>query len=206
MLEFLALFFLGLVIGLSGAIIPGPLLAFTIFDTSRKRKVTGHYVIFGHVLWEAVVILIILRGFGSLLTQSRTLFYVVGGLVLVLMGVLMFRSVRKGEIEVRNSRVNSSLLGGVFYTVFNPTQPLWWATAGSALLLKGLETMSFMGVVTVTLGHWLSDFAYYTLISFMINRHERYISPKQRLISMFLGFFVVLLGAYFVIQALIEQS
>lgn len=204
MFELLALFFLGLVIGLSGAIIPGPLLAFTIFDTSRKRRVTGHRVIFGHVLWEAVVILIILFGFGSLMTQYRMLIYVVGGLVLILMGVLMFRSRREDEVEVRNSRIDSSVLGGVFYTIFNPTQPLWWATAGSALLLKGIETMSFIGVVTVTLGHWLSDFAYYTFISFMINRHERYISPRQRLISMLLGLFVAALGIYFVIQALIE--
>lgn len=179
MFELLALFFLGLVVGLSGAIIPGPLLAFTIFDTSRKRRVTGHRVIFGHVLWEAVVILIILFGFESLMTQYRTLIYVVGGLVLILMGVLMFRSRREDEVGVRNSRIDSSMLGG-------------------------LETIGFIGVVMVTLGHWLSDFAYYTFISFMINRHEWYISPRQGLISMLLGFFVALLGAYFVIQALIE--
>lgn len=203
MLELLALFFFGLVIGLSGAIIPGPLLAFTIIDTSRKRRITGHYVIFGHVLWEAVVILIILFGFGSLMTQYSAFIYVVGGLVLILMGVLMFIR-REGEVEVKNSRINSSMLGGLFYTAFNPTQPLWWATAGSALLLKGLEVMSFIGVVTVTLGHWLSDFAYYTLISSMINKHKRYISPRQRLVSMLLGFFVALLGIYFVIQGLIE--
>jgi len=96
------------------------------------------------------------------------------------------------------------VLGDVFHTVFNPTQPLWWATAGSALLLRGLETMSFIGVVTVTLGHWLSDFAYYTLISFMIKKHERYINPRQRQISMLLGVFLALLGTYFIIQALIK--
>jgi len=159
MFELFALFFVGLVVGLSGAVIPGPLLAFTIFDTSRKRRVTGHYIIIGHVSWEAVVILIILLGFGSLITQYRALIYVVGGLVLILMGALMFKSRKEGEVEVKRSRINSSMLGGVFYTVFNPTQPLWWATAGSALLLRGLETMSFIGVVTVTLGHWLSEFA-----------------------------------------------
>ena len=204
MFELLALFFLGFVIGLSGAVIPGPLLAFTIFDTSRKRRVTGHCVIFGHVLWEAVVIFIILFGFGSLMTQYRAFIYVVGGLVLILMGVLMFRSRREGEVEVRNTRIDSSMLGGLFYTAFNPTQPLWWATAGSALLLKGLEVMSFIGVVIVTLGHWLSDFAYYTLMSSMINKHKKYISPRQRLISMLLGVLVALMGVYFVIQALIE--
>ncbi len=204
MLELLTLFFLGLVIGLSGAVIPGPLLAFTIFDTSRKRRVTGHYIILGHVLWEAAVILVILFGFGGLMTQFRTLIYAVGGLVLILMGVSMIIRRRAGQVEVKTSRIDSSVLGGLFYTAFNPTQPLWWATAGSALLLKGLEIMSYIGVVTVTLGHWLSDFAYYTLVSSMINKHERYINPRQRLISTLLGSFVALLGTYFVIQALIE--
>jgi len=64
MIESLALVAIGLVVGLSGAVIPGPLLAFTLFDTSKKQRVTGHYIMMGHVLWELGVILLILLGFG----------------------------------------------------------------------------------------------------------------------------------------------
>ena len=40
--ESLTLVAIGLVVVLSGAIIPGPLLAFTLFDTSKKRRSTEH--------------------------------------------------------------------------------------------------------------------------------------------------------------------
>ena len=50
--EFFTLLALGLMVGFSGAIIPGPLLAFTVFDTSRKKKITGPRIILGHAIWE----------------------------------------------------------------------------------------------------------------------------------------------------------
>jgi len=200
-LEFLTLLSLGVVVGLSGAVIPGPLFAFTVFDTSRKRAITGHRIILGHAVWESVIILIILLGFGGLMTRNTLVIYIVGGVALAFMGVSMIRS--KGrEISMENSRVNSSFVGGIFYTAFNPTQPLWWATAGLALLLTGLEVMGIMGVFIVTAGHWLSDLAYYSFVSFMVHRHERYINPHQKTISIVLGVFMALLGAYFLIQSI----
>mgnify|MGYP001042415720 CR=1 FL=1 len=201
MFEILALISIGFMVGLSGAVIPGPLLAFTVFDTSKKRRVTGHLVIVGHALWEAVVIVIILLGFGGVVMQNKLVVYVVGGFVLILMGVAMLAS-RRREVGARSFRVNSSLLGGVFYTAFNPTQPPWWATAGLALLLRGIELMGVIGIILVTLGHWLSDFAYYIFVSFMVHRHEAYLNPRQREISILLGLFVALLGVYFITQAL----
>ena len=200
-LEFLTLLSLGVVVGLSGAVIPGPLFAFTVFDTSRKRAITGHRIILGHVIWESVIILIILLGFGGVITHNTLVIYIVGGVALAFMGISMIRS--KGrEISMENSRVNSSFVGGIFYTAFNPTQPLWWATAGLALLLTGLEVMGIMGVFIVTAGHWLSDLAYYSFVSFMVHRHERYINPHQETISIVLGVFTALLGAYFLIQSI----
>ena len=200
-LEFLTLLSLGLIVGLSGAVIPGPLFAFTVFDASRKKAVTGPRIILGHAMWETLVILIILLGFGALITQNTLIIYIIGGTALVLMGASMIRS--KGrEMSMHNSRTNSSLAGGIFYTAFNPTQPLWWATAGLALLLTGLETMGIIGVLTVTAGHWLSDLGYYCFVSFMVHRHEKYLNPHHRLITTVLGGFMAVLGSYFLINTL----
>jgi len=199
MLESLALISIGIVVGLSGAVIPGPLLAFTLFDTSKKGRVTGHYVIMGHVLWEFGVILLILFGFGWIILGNSQIIYLAGGLVLSVMGVRMIKS-RAGEVKMDGAKVNSSLGGGIFYTAFNPTQPVWWATAGLALLLKGLEVMGILGVVLVTAGHWLADFAYYVFVSFVMHRHASYVNPRQREISILLGLFVTALGVYFLEQ------
>jgi len=199
--EVLALLFLGFIAGFSGAVIPGPLLAFTVFDTSKKRKITGHTIILGHALWESVIVVIILVGFGEIIANNELVIYVIGGVALALMGISMIRS-KSGEMKMETSRVSSSLVGGIFYTAFNPTQPPWWATAGLALLVRGIETMGITGVAIVTMGHWLSDFAYYVFVSFVVHRHERYINPRQKEISIVLGIFMASLGVYFLVQGL----
>lgn len=199
--ELLGLLFLGFAVGLGGAVLPGPLLAFVIFDSSRKRKITGHFVIVGHAIWEALVICLILFGLGSIMTQYKVFIYAIGGFVLILMGAFMIRS-KKEEIKVERSRVNSSILGGIFYTAFNPTQPAWWATAGFALLLQGYELMGTIGIAIVTAGHWLADLVYYALVSYVIYRYGKYINPWQRQMSVILGLFVAILGLYFIIQGI----
>jgi threonine/homoserine/homoserine lactone efflux protein len=199
--ELLGLLFLGFAVGLSGAVIPGPLLAFVIFDSSRKRKITGHLVIVGHALWEALVICLILLGLGGLMTRYEFFIYAAGGLVLILMGIFMIRS-RNEKVEVRQSKVNSSMLGGVFYTAFNPTQPVWWATAGLALLLQGLKLLGSVGIATVTIGHWLADLTYYTLVSYMIYKYGKYLTPRHRQVTTVLGLFIAMLGLYFMIHGI----
>jgi len=199
--EFFTLLSLGLVVGFSGAIIPGPLLAFTVFDTSRKKKITGPRIILGHAIWESVIILIILLGFGGLITQNILAIYILGGVALAAIGISMIRSKGK-EISMEKSKVNSSFIGGIFYTAFNPTQPLWWATGGLALLLTGLEMMSIIGVLVVTAGHWLADLIYYSFVSFAVKRNEKHIVPHQKAIAIVLGVFMMLLGTYFLIQSI----
>jgi len=201
--ELLGLLFLGFGVGLSGAVLPGPLLAFVIFDSSRKRKITGHFVIVGHALWEALVICLILLGLGSIMTQYEVFIYAVGGFVLILMGAFMIRR-RREEVTIESSKVNSSILGGVFYTAFNPTQPAWWATAGFLLLDQGSKLMGTIGIAIVTMGHWLADLTYYTFVSYTINKYGKYINPWQRQMSVILGLFVAILGLYFIIQGTIK--
>jgi len=202
MLNLLALIMLGFVVGLSGAVIPGPLLAFVIFDVVRKHRVTGHLVIVGHALWEALIICLILFGLGSLIMRFRDIIYMAGGAMLILMGVLMVKGGH--EVKIESSKVNSSLLGGIFYTAFNPSQPPWWASAGLALLLQGYEVAGNLGIATVTFGHWLADLTYYTMISYIIFKYGRLLTPRQRQISLTLAVFVIVLGAYFIINGTIR--
>jgi len=200
-LTLLSLMYIGFIIGLSGAAMPGPLLAFTVFDTTRKNKITGHYIIAGHAIVESFLIILILLGLGSLLQSNKTLIYFAGGLVLVWMGLGISRN-EPEKVEIAKIKVNSSIGGGVFYTMFNPAMPVWWATAGLALLLKGSEAMGTLGVAFIVIGHWLSDFLYYVFVSFVVHRNKKYVNPKQRQIMLLLSVFVVAVGAHFVVQSL----
>lgn len=184
-------------VGLGGALIPGPLLAFVIFDANKKQKFTGPSIIAGHALWEGLVILLIMFGIGSIMLQYKLFIYGVGGAVLMLMGASMIRNAN--EAELKNSKVNSSFLGGIFYTAFNPTQPPWWASAGLALLLQGYELIGPLGIIVVTAGHWIADLFYYSLISYTIFKYGKVLVPRRRQISGMLGLFVAALGFYFII-------
>ena len=76
----------------------------------------------------------------------------------------------------------------------------WWATAGFALLATGLSSIGILGVVLVTAGHWLSDIAYYTFVSYVVHRYKRFVNPRQKQIAVVLGLFVFALGADFILQ------
>ncbi|MCS7095535.1 MAG: LysE family translocator [Candidatus Bathyarchaeota archaeon] len=195
------MFALGFLVGLGGALIPGPLLAFVIFDTNKKQKVTGPSIIAGHALWEGLVILLIMFGIGDIMLKYNLFIYAVGGAVLILTGAFMICGANQAELK--NSKVNSSLLGGIFYTAFNPTQPPWWASAGLALLLQGYELIGPSGIITITAGHWIADLLYYSLISYTIYKYGKNLFPRQRQISGMLGLFVVSLGVYFIISGFI---
>jgi len=54
---------MGLGIGLSGALIPGPLLVFNITETLKHGAKTGFLVILGHFFVEVCVSLLIIFGF-----------------------------------------------------------------------------------------------------------------------------------------------
>ena len=202
MFDLLFLIMIGFIVGLGGAVIPGPLLAFVIFDTVRKCRVVGHYVVLGHIMWEGFIIFLILLGLGNLMIEFKDIIYVVGGSVLVFMGVSMLRSGFK--VRTKDSRINSSLLGGLFYTAFNPTQPPWWASAGLALLLQGYELAGYLGIATVTLGHWLADMAYYSLVSYIISKYGKVIIPKQKIVITILAVFIITLGIYFIVSSVVK--
>jgi len=203
MINLLVVVMIGFVVGLGGAVIPSPLLAFTIFDTIRKCRVVGHYVVLGHIIWEALIIFLILLGLSSLMIQYKDIIYVVGGSVLVFMGMSMFRG--GFEVKSKNSRIKSPVLGGLFYTAFNPTQSPWRASAGLApLLLQGYELAEYLGIATVTFGHWLANMTYYSLISYIISKYGKVIIPKQKIVITTLAIFIITLGTYFIVSSVIR--
>jgi len=79
-----------------------------------------------------------------------------------------------------------------------------WHTKGLVVfeLLKGLEVRGIFGVMLVTAGHWLADFGYYRLVSFIVYDHSIYVNPGQRQILILLGLFLTVLGLYFLEQGL----
>ncbi len=198
MMEALALLSLGFIVGLSGALIPGPLLAFTVADSLKRGAISGPLVIFGHALVEVFIIFLLILSAGRYLLEFKEYIFLAGGGFLILMGYQMLKS--RGEVS-KVSVARNPVVGGVLFSVFNPGTPIWWATAGWALLIKGLEAMSFPGLILVVVGHWFADLGYYTFVSYSVERGRDYLLARNRVISSTLAGFLIILGVYFVISS-----
>ena len=95
----------------------------------------------------------------------------------------------------------ASVLGGAFFTAFNPSFVPWWATAGYAVLLAGLASpLALAGVAVVIAGHVLSDFAWYSLLSFSLSRGRKFLTDKYEAVMLAVAFFLAALGVLFLFK------
>ncbi|MFH1787826.1 MAG: LysE family transporter [Candidatus Altiarchaeota archaeon] len=196
----LLLLSLGFTVGLSGALIPGPLLVYTIKESLVKGKWTGLKVMLGHALVEVAVIILLVAGLATIIS-SKTLaatISLLGGLMLIYLGA---RSLSQGG-ENTNIKMKHScnlIIGGTFFTAFNPSFPLWWATAGLRLLMEGYAKMGPTGVALVVVGHWIADFGWYIIISHTTARKSKTLFEKgwYKKIRTTLSIMLAAIGVYF---------
>ncbi|MHC4713139.1 MAG: LysE family transporter, partial [Planctomycetota bacterium] len=139
--HFAQIFAFGFITGLSGALIPGPLLAFNIHSAAKRGPATGFLVVVGHGLLEATLVIAIFAG-ASRYLQNQTALRVIAGigaLFLTIMGVMMIRKAPKislSEIIASGrspSKVENRVLGGFLLSLLNPSFPLWWIAVGLSL-------------------------------------------------------------------------
>ena len=96
-MSFWQVFSITFLIGLGGAMSPGPLLSYTIIksvEAKKKGYLVGLFVSTGHMLIELVLIMILMLGLGVLLTNQNDslmeiitiIIGVIGGGVLIFFG------------------------------------------------------------------------------------------------------------------------
>ncbi len=182
--HFLQIFVFAFVTGLSGAVIPGPLLAFNIHLAAKRGAVAGFLVIIGHGLIEVTIVVAIFAGAREFLKDQLTLRIIalVGSVALALMGIMMLSQARGLSLsavlasKAAPSRVENPILGGFLLSALNPTFPLWWASVGLALITSFPATLP--NITVFYAGHISSDFAWYGLVSCVIAFGRRFISDR----------------------------
>lgn len=168
------------VIGLSGAVTPGPVLARTISQVPRHGFLTGPIIIVGHMFLELALVLGLAFGLGRLL-QSPVAFSIIaflGGTVLIGFAVAMFRSLPALTLDLsapspRQARSRRGLVvDGVLTSAANPYWSLWWATVGLSYIALA-QPLGIPGLVVFFAGHVFSDFAWYALVSGLVSAGRR---------------------------------
>ncbi len=122
-------------VGLSGALVPGPMLTVTISDSLKKGFVAGPLVVLGHFIAELTLILIIFAGLSWFIGSSTAVFVIgtLGGFMRVILSYRILGSSNSLK-DVKEDNVISkgygSVLSGVLTSISNPFFFIWWATIG----------------------------------------------------------------------------
>lgn len=172
MIEAIAQFPIGFIVALSGALIPGPMLAYVTMKTLSSDARTGAFAAIGHIMVELGILLLVALGLGYLLREQgfQAVVGVLGGILLLIFGA--FNLSRIGKIkEPRPSAElkHHPIVGGVlFSTILNPSVFLWWATIGVVMLMEAYLVAALAGVGFWLAGHFLADLSWFSLVSYSV--------------------------------------
>ena len=204
-MDYISLLIIGFIIGLSGAMLPGPMLIYTISKVLQGRTVSGIKIVFGHILVEVVAVVLILLGLKEIIGSKTvsTVLATIGGLALIMFGLyIIFKATHMKLPKDTKVDFSSGLItGGIFFTVFNPTFPTWWLTIGTSLLSRALLS-GLIGVIILTVGHWLADLTWFGSVSFAVCKGKSLLNDRiYQIILRILAAALVGFGIHFIITA-----
>ncbi|WP_406657507.1 LysE family transporter [Methanolobus sp. ZRKC2] len=203
-IELIQALILGFTVGISAALIPGPMMIATIGISMRKGWRTGPLVFIGHAMVETVIFLLILAGAVSFLGNSAMSYIsVLGGIIMALFGIMLIKSAKKISVmdisasSAKKELPSSPVSAGILTSALNPTFVAWWLTAGSAIILQEY----FLGVFAVLafiLGHWIADLGFLVAVSSSSSRGKELFSQSTHEKVMYVcGAFMLLFGLWF---------
>jgi threonine/homoserine/homoserine lactone efflux protein len=176
-----AIFVSSFIIALSGALMPGPLLAVTIRDTTRRGFVAAPLLVLGHGILELGLLALLLLGLAEWLKgeAATTVIALAGCGALLWMAAAMAREVRSlrfdaGAVDAPLARKGGagSLLrpvaDGVVASISNPYWSLWWATIGLGYLALS-RSQGLTGVAFFFAGHILADAAWFMFVGLTVS-------------------------------------
>lgn len=201
----LALGFSAFLVGLSGAMSPGPYLTVTITRTLRDGRLAAFLMLLGHALLEALLLIGFAFGLQTFLTRPTVTIAMalIGGAVLLWMGWSLLQGALSGAIatDLQAAEETSGIgpvLHGALVSISNPYWTLWWATIGVKLASDGLA-IGPIGVVAFFVGHEMADVVWYAFVIMAVSSGRGLLSNRvYRWIVGGLAAFLILLGAAFI--------
>lgn len=206
-----AIFGTSFVVGLTGALSPGPLVTVTMREGVRRGFWAGPVMAAGHSVLELVLVIGLALGLNQLLDRDAVTATVAlaGGAFLVWMGATTALQARGFQFEAeddarppeqrvwRPSVAGPLAMAGVLVSLSNPFWVAWWATIGAAYIAKALD-QGVLGVGAFYGGHILADIGWLSMVAFAVAGGRRIMNRRvyQGLMAV-CGVFLVALGGWF---------
>lgn len=216
-----AIFITALVVGFSGAAMPGPLMTVTIGEVIRRGFIAGPLLMVGHALLEVLLVLLLLWGAVEFLLaqQVQVAISLAGGAFLIYLGWTMYRDARQGRVSLELAPEAGEIDGeqaarryrmhpvpaGILVSLSNPYWSIWWATIGLAYITTSMARGT-AGLLAFMSGHLLADFIWYGFISGAVAGGRRFLNQQfYRGVIVVCGVFLVVLGSYFIYSGLASK-
>ncbi len=227
-MSFWQVFTVTFLIGLGGAMSPGPLLTYSIIksvEAKKKAFLVGLFISTGHTLIELVLILVLMLGLGLILSYPIVLIIigVLGGGILIFFGIQIIIDIRKEKIdmsflestkeatespsETSKGRLYKThpIIGSIVFLMANPYWWLWWSTAGLSIILDNSVSFqdlpAFFGLIV---GKELGVYLWYTFISTAVGLSSKFITKKVYIgILIVCALFMLGYGIYLIISPLV---
>lgn len=200
-----------LLIGYSGAVMPGALLTYTIEQSLKKGTKVGLLVSIGHALLELLLVILLFAGAGTIL-QNNTFQIVIsicGGLFMIYLGASMTIEAIKNKLSidiegnVQSDQNYKLVTSGATISFANPYFLIWWTVVGMGLVMSAYSIYGLFGIIAFYIGHILADISWYLLIAFMVAKSKKFISDKiYKVVVAALGVFLVYFGGTFLMNGI----
>ncbi|MHB9131681.1 MAG: LysE family transporter [Armatimonadota bacterium] len=208
----IAVFFLSLLVGFSGALMPGPMFAVTVQQALLVGWSVGLWISIGHVLAELALFVALRFGLGDLLTRRTVtrVISVVGGAVLLYLAWGMFQTALHGVLahgaSAKGAMTYGKLIGqGAILSLTNPTWHVWWATVGIGLIASQIAKHGRRAWPVFFVGHTLADFIWYVGLSTIIAMSGSFFNERlHRGLILLCAAGVTAIGVKFLLQPIIE--
>ncbi len=167
-----------IIITISGALAPGPLLFTNLTNAPRWGWKGGIWLSVGHTFIELPLILLIAAGLNFFINNTllQLITASLGGIVLLIFGILQINDAMKMTQSKSNSELNTSttprhpLITGLIFSGLNPFFLIWWLTVGTNLVIEALLLAAFAGVIIMFLSHVWMDYVWLAGTAWLVNK------------------------------------
>ncbi len=201
---------------MSGALMPGPMLAVTIKESLEQGWPAGFFITTGHSVAEIALLCLFALGLGTGIKVQwiTTVVGIIGGLVLFIMGLDMLKGALQERValdlnggdkpvgQVTPRSMGRAIGAGVIVSAANPYWIIWWLTIGVMYVAEALK-YGWLGLSCFYSGHILADYVWYVLIAVIAATGKKFITAAiYKWILAGCGVLMMFLALYFSLQGI----
>lgn len=194
------------VVTISGALSPGPLLVTNLSNAPRWGWRGGLWLSIGHTFVELPLILLVAVGLNFIISNLllNMIVAAIGGVVLLLFAGLQIREVLQSRVESKQIETTPAatsrhpLLAGLIFSGLNPYFLVWWLTAGANLVIEALLIAAFAGVFIMFAAHIWMDYAWLISTAWLANKGTNLMGSRgYTLLMLTFSVFLIYFGLSF---------